>query len=643
MTMTRRSPVKIGANIALLGVLLGGGATRALADCCSSFLSCAATVVTYGVSCEVQTIITTVENLLNAVNNVKDMATGTTSQAVATAKAGVLTTHDYLQSQSQQGAATLSAAVSQAQTLYTQEKTFKIVPEKTLAPAGSGAMLASGAPSVAPAPATSPRPMMEQRVQSGAPATASAPAASPPGNALARSTAGPAQNVVTLQPTPPPGSFIQTFELALKQVTALQAASPPLLSTVTQDLASVMQSEGSGELTAQSLAETAINAPLKSIEAMLTNMLANPASIFDPSNQVTTVEDSIINSLNTNVGTMVDDVIDGPNRYFKELGPSYGQLMQSAQNAQAIVDAMNRMYTQRTPAAVAALNALLPKVALTVNAVQMNYQATLNVKGANGMSYNDAITQLTATKQKVRVSATARMQQFTTIAAQLKAQIAQGKLAQSPSMLQTYQTSLNQQLSSAFDGKSSSAIISRRDQLISQARTQFAKDPKTESAVIALLNSEAAKRTGMANTSAPATAPVATATAAARQPIATSSGSSLAQPFTAVSSQPAPLVPSAVPISAAPVSQFGAAAPKATAWGTAPAAWTPPAATVQYAAVPAVPAIAVQHTTTAVSTLPVVKALPTAKALPTVKAEQISKAAPVQPSALHAAAPATNP
>jgi hypothetical protein len=609
--MNRRSSVRIGANLALLGVLMGGGATRALADCCSSFLSCAATVVTYGVSCEIQTIITTVQNLLNAVNNVKDMATGTTSQAVSAARAGVTTTHDYLQSQSQQGAATLSAALSQAQTLYKEEKTFKNVAQKTV-PGGAGAMLAVGAPSAAPA--ASPHPMMQQRMQSGAPAATVAPAAAPLGNAMQRTTAGPAQNVVTVQSTlAPPGTLVQTFELALKQVTALQTAAPPLLSTVTQDLANAMQSEGAGELTAQGIAETAINAPLKSIESMLTNMLANPASIFDPSNQVTTVEDSVINSLNTNVGTMVDDVVDGPNRYFKDLGPSFGQLMQNAQNAQAIAAAMNRLYTDRTPGAAAALDALLPKVALTLNAVQGSYQAMLNVRAANGLSYTDAISQLTTNKQKVIAAATARMKQFSTVAAQFKAQIAQGKLAQSPSMLQTYQTSLNQKLSSTFDGKSSSAVISQRDQLIAQARTQFANDPKTENAVIALLNSEAAKRAGTADTSAPFTAPTATATAAAHQPIATTPASSPARSFTAVSSQPAPAVPSAAPIVAAPIG----AAPKA-AWGAAPAAWTPPAATAQ-------------HATTPVSILPATKVM------------QTPKPAPVQPNAAHTAAPAANP
>jgi hypothetical protein len=129
-------------------------------------------------------------------------------------------------------------------------------------------------------------------------------------------------------------------------------------------------------------------------------------------------------------------------------------------------------------------------------------------------------------------------------------------------MLQTYHGNLNQKLGALFDGKSASAVIAQRDQLISQAHTKFAKDPKTESAVIALFNSEAEKRTGTAAKTAPA--PAATPTAYS-QSVAPATAPFVPRQVTAVA-QPTNVIPSV-----APVSQ-----PQATAWATAPPAWKPP-------------------------------------------------------------------
>ena len=49
----------------LLVVAAGGVSSPVLADCCSGLLSCAATVVTYGVSCEIQTLIDTLNGIAN--------------------------------------------------------------------------------------------------------------------------------------------------------------------------------------------------------------------------------------------------------------------------------------------------------------------------------------------------------------------------------------------------------------------------------------------------------------------------------------------------------------------------------------------------------------------------------------------------
>jgi hypothetical protein len=562
-----RRAMKISSRGVFLAAVIGSGASPVLADCCDSWLDCAATVVTYGVSCEVETIINTIKNLLNVISNVKDLATGTTNSAVTAAKKWVTSTHDSLQTQSQQAAANLSAAAAQAQTLYKEETMIRPVVSATV---NSSNVTRANATSVSP-PAGPAKPQTEilASKQPGAPA---APAA-PSGSVMQRTALSPATaNMTTVQSTlAPPGNFAEEFGEGVKLIAALQSATTSDLPTINQDLANALQTEGVGEQSAQSIAANAINAPLDSIKNVLSSMLSDPTSAFDPSSQVQTVEDSVINQLSTNVSTMVDDVMNGPKAAFAALAPSFGQLTQNAQNAQAIASAMDRAYKERTPAAVAALHALLPKTNYAGLTTKPTAQASLNLKFANGLSYNDLLGQAAAIKQNATAGIPVKVQQFHAAATQLKAQVAQRKLAQSPSMLQTYRNSLTQQMSSAFDGKSAAAVNAQRDQYVAQARSRYAQDTKTQSAVIALLNSEAAKRTGSASAAAKPTAP---------------------HQVTAVAPQAAPLAPNAGPISAP------STAPKATAWGSAPPAWTPPVssaakapvATPSAGALPAVPA-----------------------------------------------------
>ena len=567
--MITKVPFKIKSQLILLTAMTTGGVAPVLADCCDSVWSCAATVVTYGVSCEIETIIQTVQGLITVINNLVDVTTGQTNQAVQAARNNVTMNHDFIQSNSQQFVSNLSAAMSQAQAISENEKHFKDFAEKTLA--GNHDQLQSTA-----SPGSSKPASRQMAVQP----RASAPTAPPPassGSGLEQ-TAIASQNMVTLQSTlPPPGSFSETFSIATKQIASLQSQGQSDIAVVNQNLVNAMNSEGKGELSAADIANKAINAPLESLRSWLSGLLSDPTKIFDPSSQVQTVEDSVMGSLETNVSTMIDDVVDAPNSYFEALGPSFAQLQVNELNAQAIAAEMDKMYKQRTPATIAALDALLPKQSLTQYASlsKASVQATLNIKSANGTSFADAAAHLKATKKQVIASIAPRIQEFHTVAAKLKAQVAQRKLAQTPSMLQTYHGNLNQKLGALFDGKPASAVIAQRDQLISQARTQFAKDPKTENAVIALFNSEAAKRTGTAAKTAPAPAAAATATAYS-QPVASATAPFMPRQVTAVA-QPTNVVPSV-----APVSQ-----PQATAWATAPPAWKPPVSATVAAAPPA--------------------------------------------------------
>ncbi len=280
-------------------------------------------MVTYGVSCEVETIIDTIKNLITVIGNVKDLATGTTNSAVTAAKQWVASTHDSLQTQAQQAAANLSAAAAQSQTLYKEETTIRPLVSATV----NNTNVTRANPSSVSPPSGPTKPQTELLVSKQAGAPAAPP--SPSGNTMQKTAViSSAANTTTLQSTAaPPGNLAEEFGEGVKLIAGLQSATASDLPTINQDLANAIQTEGVGEQSARSIAANAINAPLDSIKNILSSMLSDPTSAFDPSSQVQTVEDSVISQLSTNVGTMVDDVSNGPKTAFANLQPSLAQLL----------------------------------------------------------------------------------------------------------------------------------------------------------------------------------------------------------------------------------------------------------------------------------------------------------------------------
>ncbi|MGH6684841.1 MAG: hypothetical protein ACRECA_13150, partial [Pseudolabrys sp.] len=329
----------------------------------------------------------------------------------------------------------------------------------------------------------------------------------------------------------PHGEYKDVFARGLKQITALSNTGTAEMGQVNQYLADAQSSEGPGVAAANTLAGSML-APLNSIQSELSSMLSNPLSAFDPSSAVNSVEDSIKANLSVNISQMIDDITAGPNPAFSAAGPTYDDLLANAESAQASAGAMDRLYRERTQGAANALYALLPKEQI----VGLSAKTTSGLPSAFGQRLSSAKlkTAISASRQKTLASVRPlNIAPLHAALVQFKAQRAQGKAAQTPTMLAMYRTNTTHQLDSYFAGKTPAALASERDQLVAQARTRFAKDPKTQNGVIGLINEEAQKQGAGAAMSAAATAPVAAAMAPPAQP-------------------------------------------KPSAWGAAPPAWKPP-------------------------------------------------------------------
>jgi hypothetical protein len=535
--------MKIRRTGPLLLVLVAGGASApVLADCCSSFWSCAATVVTEGVSCEVQTIIDTITGLVTEVTNFGNDLTGVTNSKEQAARQYVSDTINNMQSQSQQSAADLAAALSQAKVLYQDETVILPVKSATVntqnLQAVSPTTVSGATPSVGGAPAS----MTTQRRQAVAP-TASATAPANPMLQKSTITAATAVQPSALETAAPHGAYADAFSRGVKQLTAMQSTGSADLSKVNQYLAQAQSSEGPGVAAADTLAGV-LSSPVTSILSQLSAMLTHPLDAFDPSSMVDDMEKTLTTAMSADIPQMIADITAGPQQAFDSSGPSFDDLQATAESAQQLAAAMANLYRLRNTTSANALYALLPQVSYAGLATK----ATTRTVAANfgqRLSYASIAANNTAAKKKLLVVAMpASMAKIHTLVAQFKTQRAQGKAPIAQALMVNYTGTLSSQLNGYFSGKSPAAIASERDQLIAQARTKYAADPTTTNGVIALLNSEAAKRG------------------------ATTTATATITPIPSVRPQVGAV---------APVNPAVSKSPTAT-WGAAPA-WTPAAAT----------------------------------------------------------------
>jgi hypothetical protein len=313
------------------------------------------------------------------------------------------------------------------------------------------------------------------------------------------------------------------------------------------------------------------------MQSALSEMLTHPWTAVDPSSVVDSIEATITADLTTNVNKILGDITNDADNDFNAAQPSYDELLANAEAAQALETAMANAYQQRTPAAADALYAALPKRQFVGMDSKSTAGTALGVNNNAGrfgrrVPYSVIAARMSTAQQHAKLAYKApNIDQIHLLVARFKAQRAQGKTLPQPT-LAAYKSKLAQQLDSQFNGKSSAAILSQRDQLIAQARTRFSHDPNTANAVVGLLNSEASRRAGLVGTVAtnPASNP-----SIPGQPVATTTAQR-----TAVANNPqiGPSIPASSIKQSPSGSGFGSNTPSAAASGVA-TTWAQPTAT----------------------------------------------------------------
>ena len=289
----------------------------------------------------------------------------------------------------------------------------------------------------------------------------------------------------------PARAYMSEMNRAAAEIAKNNSAGDQDFNSVNQYMATARQTEGAGVQSAQQIADKAIMAPFKNLLSQLTSMLANPTDLIDPSSAIEAAGNSIMSSLNVSVGQVVDAITAGPKQAFQSAQPAYSDIQWRAEHSRQIASAMGELYQKRTPGALAALKALLPGEAANANGSSMRLVAPVS----NQFAFTTVMTRFTASQQKVKSDFMAHFQSFSSQMSQYKAVRAKAHSARSA--VPTYKSNFASKLDATVKGKSAAQITAQRDSLIAEARTHFAKDPKTRDAVIALLSSEMSKRATM--------------------------------------------------------------------------------------------------------------------------------------------------
>jgi hypothetical protein len=490
--------------LALATLMTLGAASPAAADCCDSFWDCAATVVTEGVSCAVQEFIDTVKGLISFIKNLGDQASGITASASDAAKNAVNEMITTMTTQATNSSVMLNQAEVDGKKFAAEESQFPVLTAKTVATAPTANSTTGGSSPDATRPAAARQPAQAKKAPPPPPPPAS------PGTMTATSvhssgavqvaqksngsqmTATTVESGVTeVKAGAPARAFMSEMNRAAAEIAKDKAAGDQDFSSVEKYMTTARQTEGTGVQSAQQIADKAIMAPFKNLLSQLTSMLANPTDLIDPSSAIEAAGNSIMASLNVSVGQVVDAITAGPKQAFQAAQPAYSDMQGRAEHAHQIASAMGELYQKRTPAALAALKALLPEDAPSANGSSMRMTAHVSSQFA----FNTVMTRFTASQEKVKSDFIAHFQSFSSQLAQYKAVRAKARTARSA--VPTYKSNFASKLDATVKGKTAAQIMAQRDSLIAEARTHFAKDPKTRDAVIALLNSEMSKRATM--------------------------------------------------------------------------------------------------------------------------------------------------
>jgi len=488
--------------VCVLALLVGPVAPPAAADCCNDFWSCAAAVATGGLSCAVEGLINTVNNLIQTVNNLRDTINTLTKNTAGSAQQAVNDAADKMNSEANACDGDDQSALKSAQQIVAEETNpaFRSAALEAATAAGpatqkseSAARSSAQTGNLAAAnQGTSAKTLNSAAVNSQA--APSKGSSSTSGLAGANTAAIGALNP-DLQPADS-AALKNEMNAALTDLQKHREAGASNMKSVANAAAQAKSQAQSGLQKAQDLAAQLLLTPLENLGSWLTDLVTHPERIFDPSSIVDSMLQNINNTLTDSMDQVAAAVTADANNTLQSAEAPYSAMQSETDKNKQIADAMAKLHKQRTVGALKALYALVPPPAGNNKAIAVQAPALQNAVASSRVPFHTVMANLATARMKAAAGPKQRLQQFAPAFAQIKTIRTQALAIKSS--LPTYQQNFSQRLDTYFVGKTATEATAQRDQLLSEARTRFASDPKTRDAVIRLLTEESNRRIAIA-------------------------------------------------------------------------------------------------------------------------------------------------
>jgi hypothetical protein len=451
--------------LALVGSLGVSGIVRA--DCCNDFWSCAAMVATGGLSCQIQSIIDTVNSMKTLVETMANTLRNQANNIMSQAQTAVGDAATDLKKLREQAITDLQKATEKAHEIANPPK------DKAMAPALIGAVKndiamkpvgpAAASPAAAAAGPTLKGGGMTANVGANAPMAPKQADAQAIADALQR-----AENLVK--------DFRSKANTAASQI---QTAEQAALSAATRHL-----------VTAQRISLDLAITPLNTLRDSLLDLLAHPERIFDPSAQINADIQRITAQVPAMMDRITNEIMQEAVADLHGVTNTMQQLQDSASAGDHIVDAMQKVASSRLQSDLDALERLAPKPAAPPppppgNAVGGQALASAAVISGpalfipsaaiakNRQAFTFAINRADATKLPLVVQQRAAV---TDLGAKWQSiQALKTPVQIQPATVQK----VDKDLGDMFTGKSKTDALKKKNELLDEAGRRFAKDPKT--------------------------------------------------------------------------------------------------------------------------------------------------------------------
>ena len=427
--------------LVVTGSLAIGGVARA--GCCDDWFGCAATVVTGGLSCEIEETIATVQALVSGVQTLVSSVTGQTSDTVTQAQAQVGQAASDMGQVRQQSVTALNQAAQTAHEIASMKRSAM----------------------VSPAAFANVRP---QNV-------ATAPPANAQRSGMVMNRPAGAQAIAPVLHPADPASAADALSRADAYVRDLQTKGNSQAGPIAQAETAAVGAANRHVSIAQQISSAIALAPLNALQGMLGDLLSHPERIFDPSAEIDAQLASITNQIPDLLTKIFTEVTTEAMADLNNVSNPLQQLQDSAEGGSAVTAAMKKLADSGTQPELDALEHLLPPpppLSARLNAPH-SVTAPLGIAGHHEL-VTAALARAQPMKLPIFVQRKAALDDLNVRWQSIKA-----KAKVQPVVDAAMSQKVDHDLALKFAGKSPADRAKTKQDLLDQAAKRFANEPKT--------------------------------------------------------------------------------------------------------------------------------------------------------------------